>query len=502
MGLNSRRPISSEPLINWVHRRFEWLFFATSALFILYVTTLPSISDNVRLSTTAPIPVVVSLTDLVQNVLLYVPLGLAAGLALRRRRIRWRYSTLLALLMALMLSASAEAIQRFLPGRVSSSLDLLYNGSGTLVGVFIAFLVRMKYRSCQMSIKDQLIHQPIFSSAIAISLLFGISVLVPFQIKHNWSEQPVASAPLPLITLLNSHSSTTLPVVQLRTNYEYYLNLLKTLCCCVLISFLAGCSFREEFEFHPFIAMMLILWVMLLYALLLTAAQALIQQWGIQLALLAVCMAGALCGSAVGLLTHGYWKRRGGLPANWGYLAVLASLTVLLMHELSPLEFDWRWAAVMEQYHKIHWLPFQKYFASGHTANSASDILNRMWEYAVLGMSLAWIWHRRRIKTPFMYRLQQGLQFIMILSILIEVLQLGTPYRSIDLTHVLLAMMGSGLGMMAMQWWQDLLRAYHPSATRRLHLERQQQIRHQAGTPAALTGPVRTDTLPESVPLP
>lgn len=71
------------------------------------------------------------------NVLLFVPLGLLAGLLLPARR--WW----LAVLLCVGLSAGAEVLQElFLPERRGDLQDVLNNGAGALLGVAVTAAVR------------------------------------------------------------------------------------------------------------------------------------------------------------------------------------------------------------------------------------------------------------------------------------------------------------------------------------------------------------------------
>jgi VanZ family protein len=82
---------------------------------------------------TAPWPERVTRFDIIVNVLGYFPLGMLVVLALYPQP-RGATAVALALLAALLLSGSVEALQTFLPRRVSSKVDLVSNLSGALLG--------------------------------------------------------------------------------------------------------------------------------------------------------------------------------------------------------------------------------------------------------------------------------------------------------------------------------------------------------------------------------
>jgi VanZ family protein len=85
-------------------------------------------------------PRYISRSDVVTNFLLYVPLGFLAARALRGRLGLWA-SAAGAVLMGAALSGSLELLQLFLPGRVTSLLDVMLNSAGTLAGALVGVLL-------------------------------------------------------------------------------------------------------------------------------------------------------------------------------------------------------------------------------------------------------------------------------------------------------------------------------------------------------------------------
>jgi VanZ family protein len=73
------------------------------------------------------------------NVLAYMPLGFLLSLSPTHRPWPWA-RIFLPLLAGFLLSASLEALQTFIPGRVSSGLDLTLNTAGTLLGSTLALM--------------------------------------------------------------------------------------------------------------------------------------------------------------------------------------------------------------------------------------------------------------------------------------------------------------------------------------------------------------------------
>lgn len=116
--------------------------FAVYALLLAYSGLAPwsgwrDLGLNPFAYLAAPIPAHVTNFDLAVNVLAYIPFGALLVLALHPVARGWTV-VLIALLSAMLLAGAIEAIQSFLPTRISSNLDLLTNSAGGLVGALIA----------------------------------------------------------------------------------------------------------------------------------------------------------------------------------------------------------------------------------------------------------------------------------------------------------------------------------------------------------------------------
>lgn len=75
--------------------------------------------------------------DAIFNITAYLPLGFLLTLSPSHRHSPWG-RILIPVLIGFVLSASLEALQTLIPGRVSSSLDLLFNTLGTLAGATLS----------------------------------------------------------------------------------------------------------------------------------------------------------------------------------------------------------------------------------------------------------------------------------------------------------------------------------------------------------------------------
>ncbi len=111
-------------------------------LFIMYASLSPFTGwreqgVNFAEVLAAPLSLTYTAFDTVINLLSYLPFGLLAGLTLRAR-FGATVSAMLALCLGVLLSASMEYLQMYLPGRISSNMDLLSNSLGALAGTLLA----------------------------------------------------------------------------------------------------------------------------------------------------------------------------------------------------------------------------------------------------------------------------------------------------------------------------------------------------------------------------
>lgn len=97
--------------------------------------------ENLVAFLVAPWPRYVTRTDIATNILAYLPLGYLLA-AVLRRRVGGLGAVMLATETGALLSLVMETLQMFVPGRVSSNLDILTNGAGALAGALLFLLTR------------------------------------------------------------------------------------------------------------------------------------------------------------------------------------------------------------------------------------------------------------------------------------------------------------------------------------------------------------------------
>jgi len=96
-----------------------------------------------------------SLSDIVVNLLGFVPFGFLATVVLRRAGRRGVFVTLFIVILAgALLSCGIETAQSWMPSRSSTLIDLLLNTAGTAAGSALALLVRRS----RLEVREPLIH--------------------------------------------------------------------------------------------------------------------------------------------------------------------------------------------------------------------------------------------------------------------------------------------------------------------------------------------------------
>ncbi|MGE5339821.1 MAG: VanZ family protein [Gemmatimonadota bacterium] len=116
--------------------------FTAYLLLVIYASLSPwsgwrSIGVGPLAFLTAPLPRYITTFDIVVNMLGYLPLGALAVLALHPR-LRGAGAVALATFGCVLVSGTMEALQTFLPARISSSIDLATNSAGALLGALLA----------------------------------------------------------------------------------------------------------------------------------------------------------------------------------------------------------------------------------------------------------------------------------------------------------------------------------------------------------------------------
>lgn len=137
-----KNPVVKNPVITKTRIRLRTWLAIGYTLFLVYASLSPFVGwreqglDFIEVLR-APFLLTYTAFDAVVNLLSYLPFGLLVGLSLRTR-VGSVASVILGLCLGVLLSASMEYLQMYLPTRISSNMDLLTNSVGTLTGALLA----------------------------------------------------------------------------------------------------------------------------------------------------------------------------------------------------------------------------------------------------------------------------------------------------------------------------------------------------------------------------
>ncbi len=459
---SSRRQISSDPLINFVHQRLEVVLVIATVLFIFYTTLLPTTIDASEAEHGVSLPAVASQQDLAQNIALYLPLGFFLGLACRRSRMKWWTVVLVTIVSAAALSGTAEFVQQFLPARVSSLTDVMCNILGAAVGGLCAYVFRVGSRPFRLRMRDALAHQPIFMTFVLAGTIYVVLSLVPFRLDLTPRTTDTLLNPVRLAAFTPATASEFAPQGHTaRGQYDHAIDVAVAFSTFMLIAFLACWSLQNEFEFGEITAGMATLWMILFLSIVVVVGRMFIHTLGFQI----IFIPAGLVGATIGILASWTSLRRQvrAWPhlATWAWSAVLFCLAVIFARELNPYEFDFYSVSVADQFARMTWIPFRQYFADAATADAAGDILAKFGRFAVFGVLVSGALRSGRDRM-FRSRLRWCCCFSLLLAMVIEFTQTGCPGRYSDITHVFLAAGGALAGAIALEWWSALINTARP----------------------------------------
>ena len=125
------------------------LGYALLTYMTLVIATITLIPFDFRTPQRIAVSSTGSISDIIENIVLFVPLGFLFQVT--RRRTGW-WPLLNALCFGLLVSTTLEACQLFLPGRNSSVIDVATNGLGALLGATAATYLRAGERPAQGSL--------------------------------------------------------------------------------------------------------------------------------------------------------------------------------------------------------------------------------------------------------------------------------------------------------------------------------------------------------------
>ena len=133
------------PISIQTHARLRTWLMIGYALFIVYASLSPFSgwrNQGLKFTDMLTMQLMISYTgfDTVANLLSYLPFGFLVTLR-SQARLGTRASVTFGLCAGILLSASMEYLQMYLPTRISSNMDLLSNSLGALIGAVLAAII-------------------------------------------------------------------------------------------------------------------------------------------------------------------------------------------------------------------------------------------------------------------------------------------------------------------------------------------------------------------------
>jgi len=354
----------------------------------------------------APAPATYSRTDILINILVYIPLGLLFAF-LMRKGLGLAGAVITATMLGAAISFAVETLQVFLPGRVASNLDLAMNSAGTLAGaIALPLLTVLASGSLLQRRKAWLLpgrHAEFGAAALLFGLLVALSPVYPSlgQIRTEQSIVPLwqAVVDVPGMDLMGIALYAAMVI-----GYGMMASLL-------ILPGKAWLSFFAAVVFG-----------VLVFKFAMTELLFKVPYWEWRLSLKAVLglMAGFAC---LALL-----PRLGRVPLAYGAVALLAGAHVV--SQILPGQGE---DALVT--HPFNWIPFEVQM-QGLTgvldvASAATPFL--IAGYLVNGMTL------RYRRFPVMWA---GALIVFAAALALELYQQMVPGRTPDITDALLAVVG------------------------------------------------------------
>jgi VanZ family protein len=427
------------------------VFLLLWVLFIIYATTLPfdfSASGelaNARLRRLAENPLQGgrNLADIVSNVLLFIPLGFLLAMWRAGRGASFGATLVLAVLSGAILSGSVEFTQLFAPHRVCSFVDLATNTFGSTVGAVTGWIwARWLWPILSVRIRQLIVVRPLNACALAVAAGLVVAGLSPFDLTLKVADLKVAIKkvrPIPFGPPLEGNAPMRQPGL---------------LASELLTWTLAGGLFALAAREAGRAGNRVLIWAVAAaggLCLVIEAMQVVIPSRDADMTSVVL----ALCGSALGAAP--LVRSAPGDARRWIRPAILIWSLAVVLTAWNPWSFAWPeppfWKPEMV-------VPFWSYFGSRTVADLA-DVIGQALTFLPLGALLA----ARSWRQSFLGVISIGL----VLATVLEIGQVFIPGRTPDISDVLSAAAGAGLGLALWRWGESARTTSMGVARYRIH---------------------------------
>ena len=403
--------------------RFSTTLWVATALFILYAGAIPFqfVSSRAvsleKLSRVTLNPLIspdtgrrLSTTDVIQNLLLFVPFGIAGHLAVRRRLKSESGRIGIVMVLGMLLSAYVETLQLIVVGRTTSVADFVANTIGTLGGACVASLAFRGVMRPMLASPLRLADRPMLFPAIVGLLLVCLAAFEPFDVTLD------VSALVPKLRQFHAHPW------QLAAADNQVIDFLRF----VLFGLAASLWARQALTRSPAAAAAVATAAVAMGA---EAAQFLIESRMPGLGDGTINATGAILGS---LLADGWPHGRS--PAFWCALLTVITFAGAAMQTLAPFQ-------VADARRPFQWLPFFNYYERTSLV-TLSHAIQLALTYFPLGFVMPAV-----IRSRFR-GWSTAIALTASIAVPLEYLQGWIPGRYPDVTDISIALLGCVVGLL------------------------------------------------------
>ncbi|MFA5866174.1 MAG: VanZ family protein [Phycisphaerae bacterium] len=370
-------------------------------------------------------------SDLVANLLLFIPLTFLAMGVMTYGKARWRRTVCAPLLLMLagMLSAGIEFVQIYFPARTVSLNDIFAEWTGGLIGIIVWFFI-----GDSVTVWAESLWEKHGQGDLAVKILAGYVVvfalyqLLPFdltispvEVYHKFKEGKITLIPFGDFAGLSAYTLLVKTAVMIPVGF-----------------LLLILSRRNKFSF-AFVAILGFMFAAGIEFLQLFVYSRYSSVTDILLGMAGIC-AGGLLGRVYGPvaskpLVHGrFWRYTGG-PIK--FTAAVAWIWLLAWSRWYPFNFQWPEETFAENLQEHIHIPFlYQYLTSEFLA--ATQVVREFIIFFILGLMVKSLLGNRR---------GWAILILAVLAIILEGGQLFVPSRFFDLTTIGINIIGGSVGV-------------------------------------------------------
>ena len=401
------------------------------------------------------------ITDIVGNILLFIPLGFLLYL--------WRFqrglesSIIGTAFVGLLLSVFIEFLQLFVQERISSITDLFNNTLGTLLGALSAWIYfRLFATQAHQFVKRLYREQPITIVLLAVFVLQAAAAIIPFNVSITVSDLKNSIKQIIVTPFQTQSLSYVLLGSPVRIDgqafswYKFLENFLFWSCWGYITALCYNYYWRMKQGG---------VWLMIVAGFI----------PGIFLEALQIFIVSRYCdindiisnwaGVITGLFIYRFYRPHYRFPSSesWRALsgAVVLYLVCILFAGLQPFDFKSTANGLLPVIGYQHLVPFLTYYKNTSIWN-ISDLITGLLYFYPVSLYMSYALYRQKFNWRTLYVCTGTTGFLM--GALIEFCQLYSPTRVGDITDVLLYSIGGLLGTFSLIYYFQEIQPYWSQA--------------------------------------